>query len=60
MTSILGRMASYSGQMVTWEEALNSDISIGPKEYSWDAGPPVLPDENGYYPLPVPGKSSGL
>jgi myo-inositol 2-dehydrogenase / D-chiro-inositol 1-dehydrogenase len=60
MTSILGRMASYSGQMVTWEEALNSDIRIGPKEYRWDAEPPVLPDEKGYYPLPVPGKSPGL
>ena len=60
MTSILGRMASYSGQMIGWEEALNSDVSIGPDEYNWYAEPPIIPDENGYYPLPVPGHTRVL
>ena len=55
MTAILGRMATYSGQLVTWDEALNSELSIMPTRYAWDAEPPVLPDENGYYPAPVPG-----
>ena len=27
-----------------------------PKEYSWDAKPPVSPDENGKYPIAMPGK----
>jgi len=56
MTSILGRLASYSGQMVSWEDALNADYDIGPKEHSLTANPPIMPNENGEYPLPVPGK----
>lgn len=55
MTAIMGRMATYSGQLVTWEDALNSDLDIMPSRYAWDAEPPVLPDENGFYPIPVPG-----
>lgn len=55
MTSILGRMATYSGQMVTWDKALNSGISIQPKIYDWAAAPPVLPNDEGLYPVAVPG-----
>ncbi len=55
MTAILGRMATYSGQIVQWDEAINSTKSIMPNEYAWDANPPSLPDSNGNYPVPVPG-----
>ncbi len=55
LTAILGRVATYGGKPVTWDECLNSNISIMPKEYSWEADPPVLPDENGVYPVAVPG-----
>ncbi|WP_425400515.1 Gfo/Idh/MocA family protein [Aeoliella sp.] len=57
MTSILGRMATYSGKVVTWEDATNSQIDLSPAEYSWDATPPVVPDSTGNYPIPVPGKT---
>jgi myo-inositol 2-dehydrogenase/D-chiro-inositol 1-dehydrogenase len=57
MTSIMGRMATYSGSLITWEEALNSEISIMPTKFEWDAQPPVLPDENGLYPVPMPGST---
>lgn len=57
MTALLGRMATYSGKVVTWEEALNSDISLMPQQFGWDVAPPVLPDEDGRYPVPVPGKT---
>jgi predicted dehydrogenase len=55
MTSILGRMATYSGQVVEWDKALNSGISLQPKVYDFAATPPVVPDENGYYKVPTPG-----
>jgi len=55
MTSIMGRMATYSGVVVSWEDALNSEISLMPKEFRWDAMPPVLPDEKGFYPVAMPG-----
>jgi hypothetical protein len=55
MTAILGRMATYSGRVVEWDEALNSEISLLPDTFSFDAVPPVLPDDMGRYPVPVPG-----
>ena len=57
MTSILGRMATYSGQVVEFEKALHSGISLQPKQYDWNAMPPVVPDEEGYYAVATPGKT---
>lgn len=55
LTSIMGRMATYSGQIIDWDKTLNSGISIQPVKYAWDAPPPVLPDANGFYPVATPG-----
>lgn len=60
MTSILGRMASYSGQVVTWDEALNSNVSLYPQRLAWDAATPAMPGEDGKYPIPVPGQTRVL
>ena len=57
MTAILGRMASYSGQVIEWDEAINSEMSIMPKVFAWDAEPPVMPNKDGFYPVPMPGKT---
>ena len=55
MTAIMGRMATYSGLEIKWEDALNSNIKLVPDTFSWDANPPVLPNSDGFYPIPVPG-----
>ncbi|MFZ9262997.1 MAG: Gfo/Idh/MocA family protein [Chitinophagaceae bacterium] len=55
MTSILGRMATYSGQVVEWDKALNSGLNLQPSAYTWDTMPKSLPDENGNYKIAVPG-----
>ena len=60
MTSILGRMATYSGQVVEWEEALASDLSLMPERYAFDAPPPVQPDADGRYPVAIPGVTQAL
>ncbi len=57
MTAILGRMCTYSGQQIEWDEALNSKIELLPKAFGWDAPPPVLPDANGFYPVAMPGRT---
>ncbi|MEM7394961.1 MAG: Gfo/Idh/MocA family oxidoreductase, partial [Verrucomicrobiota bacterium] len=57
MTSVLGRMATYSGKNIKWKDAINSKIDLMPKDLSWDANPPAMPDENGRYPIPMPGKT---
>ncbi len=55
MTSILGRMATYTGQVIEWEKALNSGINLQPKAYDWNSPPPVLPNEDGIYACAIPG-----
>ncbi|MGQ0633480.1 MAG: Gfo/Idh/MocA family protein [Planctomycetaceae bacterium] len=58
MTAILGRLATYSGKVVTMDEALASKISLQPKEYNFQTDPPVLPNADGSYPVAVPGMTS--
>ncbi len=55
MTSILGRMATYSGQIVEFDKALNSGLDLHPKVYDWNALPPLVPNADGFYPVAVPG-----
>ncbi|MCC6232712.1 MAG: Gfo/Idh/MocA family oxidoreductase [Verrucomicrobiales bacterium] len=57
MLSIMGRMATYSGKEVSWEDAYNSQLDVMPKTYAWDAPTPVNPDKDGFYPIAVPGKT---
>jgi predicted dehydrogenase len=55
MTSILGRMATYSGQVIDWDKAINSGLNLHPSVYAFDAAAPVNPGPDGFYPVPVPG-----
>jgi myo-inositol 2-dehydrogenase / D-chiro-inositol 1-dehydrogenase len=47
MIAIMGRMAAYTGQEVTWEEAINSKEQLVPKELDWkmklDIAPMAVP-----------------
>ncbi|MCH7687777.1 MAG: Gfo/Idh/MocA family oxidoreductase, partial [Planctomycetes bacterium] len=61
MTSILGRLATYSGKKVEWEKAINSEVSLMPEVFDFEAEPPVIPDpETGLYPVAVPGVTKVL
>jgi predicted dehydrogenase len=62
MTAILGRMATYSGKEITWDEAMALEHKLVPDEdtLSFDSVPPVIRDEFGNYPVPVPGKTNFL
>ena len=57
MTAILGRMATYSGQVIEWDKAINSGLDLHPKTYTWEAQPPVLPNAEGFYAIATPGKT---
>jgi hypothetical protein len=41
--AIMARMAAYTGQTITWEQALNSQESLSPATYEWGAldTPPI-------------------
>ena len=58
MTAIFGRMVTYSGQMMTMDEALNSDLVLVPQTFGWKDMPPAKPDANGDYEVAVPGSTS--
>jgi predicted dehydrogenase len=58
-TGIMGRMACESGKLVTWDEALASNIELAPglENLTWDSNAPVMPDANGKYPIAIPGQT---
>jgi predicted dehydrogenase len=60
MTAIMGRMATYSGKVIKWDEAINSTLSLSPEQYDFAANPPVMPNDDGEYPVPMPGKTEVL
>lgn len=35
LMAIMGREACYTGQEITWEQAMESETRLGPKEYAW-------------------------
>lgn len=39
LMAIMARMAAYTGQTITWEQALNSTEDMTPKAYAWGAAP---------------------
>ena len=50
-------MVDYTGQALTWEQAINSQQKLAPAKYAFDADPPILPDKDGRYPIAVPGET---
>jgi predicted dehydrogenase len=53
LLAIMGRQAAYSGQQLTWEQSLNSDLSLVPKPLDW----------NGKHDVPglaIPGRTTAF
>ena len=55
MTAILGRMATYSGQIVKWDEAIKSNHTMTTDAEKWDAEAPVKAGDDGRYAVAIPG-----
>ncbi len=43
MVAIMGRMAAYTGEEITWDAALNSEESLVPEKLDWEMNLPVRP-----------------
>ena len=41
LLAIMGRMAAYTGQVITWDQALNSEERLGPERLDWNMELPV-------------------
>ena len=57
-TAILGRMVTYTGQEIKWDDAMNSTLDLFPKEMTWDADPGPKPGPDGLYPCAIPGRTN--
>ena len=57
LTDIMGRAAIHSGKIITWDEAMASNFQFCPDidNMDYDTPPPIQADDQGYYPVPVPG-----
>lgn len=55
MTTIMGRMAIESGQIIKLEDAKASNLSIVPSPMTWNMKMPNAPLEDGNYAVPKPG-----
>ena len=55
MLAILAQMVCYTGQEITWEQAMKSELNFALPRYGWDVEPPVKPGPNGQYPAAMPG-----
>ena len=60
MTAIMGRMATYCGKELSWDDAINSRIDTFPKVLGWDAKTPTVPDATGRYAIAIPGKTKSF
>jgi Predicted dehydrogenases and related proteins len=43
LLAIMGRMAAYTGQTITWEQAMNSQERLVPEKLEWNMSLPVQP-----------------
>lgn len=49
MLAIMGRIAAYTGQVVTWDQMMSLDTGLGPTELAWGEAPQT--------PVATPGRT---
>jgi len=57
LVTSMGRMAAHTGRMITYDQILNCDHEFAPDvdKLGPDSPPPLKPNANGIYPVPMPG-----
>ncbi|UCG49751.1 MAG: twin-arginine translocation signal domain-containing protein [Phycisphaerales bacterium] len=58
LTSLMGRAACHTGQMVTWDQIMKSGFQFCDylDDLNYDSPAPVKADKNGLFPTPIPGR----
>lgn len=58
LITFMGRLAAHTGQIITREEALNSEVELGPNldQLTMESPAPLRADAQGRYPFPQPGR----
>ncbi len=57
LVTSMGRMAAHTGQEITYDQMLNCEHVMAPgvENLTMESDSPLVPDENGRYPIPEPG-----
>jgi predicted dehydrogenase len=57
LVTSMGRMAAHTGQVVTYDDILNSEHEFAPgvDKLALDGEAPIKADKDGKYPVPMPG-----
>ncbi len=58
LATLMGRAACHTGQTVTWDQMMKSNFKFCPDvdSLNYDSPVPVKADENGQFPVPIPGQ----
>ncbi|HPC93926.1 MAG TPA: twin-arginine translocation signal domain-containing protein [Sedimentisphaerales bacterium] len=58
LTSCMGRAACHTGQTITWDDMMKSRFQFCDylDDIDYDSPPPVKADEDGWFPVPIPGQ----
>jgi len=58
LVQIMGRLAVHTGQIVTWDQALNHEQELAPglDKLTMDSPAPLQIGPDGIYPIPQPGR----
>lgn len=58
LTSCMGRAACHMGQTITWDDMMKSRFQFCDylDDLDYDSPAPVKADEDGWFPLPIPGQ----
>ncbi len=62
IAAIMGRAATHTGQLVTWDQVMASDFQFVADidSLTFDSEAPIHPDPEGIYPAPHPGISKEI
>ncbi len=60
LVTSMGRMACHTGQIITYDQILNSEHEFAPTvdQLTKESPAPLQPDAKGKYPIPEPGKKT--
>jgi len=58
MIAVMGRMATYSGREISWDDLVEKGTTVFPygKELAWDSETPTKPNASGGYDIAIPGR----
>lgn len=57
MTAVLGRLATYSGVKIDWDQAFASNKTQFIDPLAWEEPSPLEPLDDGSYAIAVPGQT---